>query len=277
MRIIAGDWRGRRIEAPAGRETRPTSDRAREGLFSMLLSRLGSFEGLEVADLFAGTGALGLEALSRGARYCDFVENGPSALHSLKANVAALRLREKTRIYDRDAIPFVERLQADRYDITFADPPYGEGFAETLSRLYLERPFAGMLWVEHRKNDPVAASESGSSGTYIRIFRCTSSDCSRWPFSVRMRASSLSSSSRPSAPAQRCGPNASRPFSFPICGVVTRNGPEPDKALCRLRQCRGSGRVDRLPARRTPPRDDDRGHRRVRQRQPSPGTGLRGL
>ncbi len=84
MRIIAGAWRGRSLEAPPGQATRPTSDRAREGLFSMLASRLGSFKGLEVADLFAGTGALGLEALSRGAAQCSFVEKDRTALDILR-------------------------------------------------------------------------------------------------------------------------------------------------------------------------------------------------
>ena len=91
MRIIAGAWRGRPLEAPAGTATRPTSDRAREGLFSMLASRIGSFEGLHVADLFAGTGALGLEALSRGAAHCTFVEKDRAALDALRRNVAAAR------------------------------------------------------------------------------------------------------------------------------------------------------------------------------------------
>ncbi len=90
MRIIAGEWRGRPLEAPPGQATRPTSDRAREGLFSMLASRIGSFEGLQVADLFAGTGALGLEALSRGAAHCTFVEKDRAALDVLGANIARL-------------------------------------------------------------------------------------------------------------------------------------------------------------------------------------------
>ena len=80
MRIIAGEWRGRKLVAPAGRETRPTADRTRETLFSMLASRLGSFEGLRVADLYAGSGALGLEALSRGADHATFVENERAAI-----------------------------------------------------------------------------------------------------------------------------------------------------------------------------------------------------
>jgi len=90
MRIIAGKWRGRPIEAPPGIGTRPTADRVRETLFSMLASRLGDFEGLRVADLFAGSGALGFEALSRGAASVDFVELAPKSLAALRANAAAL-------------------------------------------------------------------------------------------------------------------------------------------------------------------------------------------
>ena len=90
MRIIAGEWRGRPLRAPEGDTTRPTADRTRETLFSMLLSRLGSFEGLSVADLFAGSGALGLEALSRGAASCLFVEQDPGAIRAIRANLAAL-------------------------------------------------------------------------------------------------------------------------------------------------------------------------------------------
>ena len=95
MRIIAGQWRGRKIQAPAGETTRPTSDRTRETLFSMLVSRLGSFEGLSVADLFAGSGALGIEALSRGAASCVFVEQDPAAIRALRANIAALRAADQ--------------------------------------------------------------------------------------------------------------------------------------------------------------------------------------
>src|SRR5918993_1010186 len=90
MRIIAGEWRGRKLVAPAGRDTRPTADRTRETLFSMLASRLGSFEDLRVADLFAGSGALGLEALSRGAAHATFVETDSNAAAAIKANAAEL-------------------------------------------------------------------------------------------------------------------------------------------------------------------------------------------
>ena len=126
MRIIAGAWRGRPIEAPSGIVTRPTSDRAREGLFSMLASRIGSFEGLQVADLFAGTGALGLEALSRGAAYCTFVEKDRAALDALKRNIAKLGAGERSDVRAQA----VEHAPAPApCDIVFMDPPYGAGLA----------------------------------------------------------------------------------------------------------------------------------------------------
>ncbi|MET0138113.1 MAG: RsmD family RNA methyltransferase, partial [Sphingobium sp.] len=90
MRIISGKWRGRSIIAPKGLETRPTADRARETLFSMLYSRLGTFEGLSVADMFAGSGALGLEALSRGAEHCLFVDQDGAAIDAINANARTL-------------------------------------------------------------------------------------------------------------------------------------------------------------------------------------------
>ena len=98
MRIVAGEWRGRRLVAPRGDATRPTADRTREALFSMLTSRLGSFEDLAVADLFAGSGALGLEALSRGAANCLFVEQDGAALAALRANITALDARDRAAV-----------------------------------------------------------------------------------------------------------------------------------------------------------------------------------
>src|SRR3546814_2036822 len=97
MRIIAGQWRGRPLVAPKGDATRPTADRTRETLFSMLLSRIGSFEGLSVGDFFAGSGALGYEALSRGAASCVFVEKDRPALDGIRANGARLGVRPATR------------------------------------------------------------------------------------------------------------------------------------------------------------------------------------
>ena len=128
MRIIAGEWRGRPLAAPAGRATRPTSDRAREGLFSMLASRLGSFEDLHVADLFAGTGALGLEALSRGAAFCTFVEKDREALDMLKRNIDKLGAGERADVRAQA----VEHAPPPRRpcDLVLMDPPYGTGLAQ---------------------------------------------------------------------------------------------------------------------------------------------------
>lgn len=98
MRIIAGEWRGRKLIAPKGDSTRPTADRTRETLFNMLASRLGSFEGLTVLDLFAGSGALGLEALSRGASQCLFVEQDADAVKAIRSNVNSLEARTKAMV-----------------------------------------------------------------------------------------------------------------------------------------------------------------------------------
>jgi 16S rRNA (guanine966-N2)-methyltransferase len=123
MRVIAGTWRGRPLAAPKGDATRPTADRTREALFSMLTSRLGSFEGLAVADLFAGSGALGIEALSRGAATCLFVEQDKPALDTLRANLATLGARGDVRAASVLALgPAPAPL-----DLVMMDPPYGSG------------------------------------------------------------------------------------------------------------------------------------------------------
>jgi 16S rRNA (guanine966-N2)-methyltransferase len=123
MRIIAGQWRGRPLFTPKGDTTRPTADRTREALFSMLVSRLGDFEGLAVADLFAGSGALGLEALSRGAETCIFVENDRAALDALKSNISKLDTKADIRSQSVLALgPTHTPL-----DLILMDPPYGSG------------------------------------------------------------------------------------------------------------------------------------------------------
>jgi 16S rRNA (guanine966-N2)-methyltransferase len=145
MRIVAGRWAGRDLVSPAGR-VRPTAEALRDALMSMLADELAK---ARVLDLFAGSGALGLEALSRGAASCDFVENSSEALHSLKANVAALHLRERVRIFDRDAIPFVEHIEDVRYDIAFADPPYGSRKLDRVLARWLATPFSSIIALEH--------------------------------------------------------------------------------------------------------------------------------
>ncbi len=125
LRIIAGQWRGRKLQAPQGETTRPTADRTRETLFSMLLSRLGTFEGLAAADLFAGSGALGLEALSRGAASCVFVEQDPPAIRALRANIAALRAASECDVRAGSVLA-LGPVKAP-LDLVLLDPPYHSG------------------------------------------------------------------------------------------------------------------------------------------------------
>lgn len=124
MRVIAGEWRGRKLLAPKNDATRPTADRTRETLFSMLASRVGSFEGLYVADLFAGSGALGLEALSRGAASCLFVEQDKAALDALRANIA--KLGAKGAEVRPGSVMGLGPARAP-LDLILMDPPYGTG------------------------------------------------------------------------------------------------------------------------------------------------------
>ncbi len=121
MRIIAGALRGRKLQAPDGMATRPTADRVREILFSMLASRLGSFEGLRVADVFAGSGALGLEALSRGASFACFVEQDRRAIETIRANCASLGVEARCALLARSALALPP---AEPFDLILADPPY---------------------------------------------------------------------------------------------------------------------------------------------------------
>lgn len=154
MRIIAGAWRGRRLEAPPGQTTRPTSDRAREGLFSMLQSRLGSFEGLAVADLFAGTGALGLEALSRGAARCIFVETDPAALAALKRNLATLDAGDRADIRPQDAT----RVAGGPWHLALLDPPYASGLgAKALAQLAGSLAPGALVSVETARTETLEA------------------------------------------------------------------------------------------------------------------------
>lgn len=134
MRIIAGEWRGRKLTAPKGEGTRPTADRARETLFAMLTSRLGNFAGLQVADLFAGSGALGLEALSRGAEQCLFVEQDRAAVDVIRGNIAALGAQGRCRV---EVASVMQLRAAPRpLDLILVDPPYQSGAGEVaLDRL----------------------------------------------------------------------------------------------------------------------------------------------
>ena len=156
MRIIAGEWKRRQLRAPSGEATRPTADRTRETLFNMLASRLGEFEGLAVADLFAGSGALGLEALSRGAASCLFVEQDAEALRSLRANIAALRAQQRCTVQAGSVLGLGSRPAP--LDLILLDPPYGTNAgAVAIDRLVRLGWIGPATWVslETGRKDPV--------------------------------------------------------------------------------------------------------------------------
>ena len=150
MRIIAGSWGGRRITAPPGRGTRPTLDRVREAWMSSVAPYLA---GARVLDLFAGSGALGLEALSRGAEQAVFVEQAESTLRVLRANIGALGAGARSEVVRTDALRYVGTLEPGAFDVAFADPPYGTGSAVALAEAFAARPFADLLGIEHGPED----------------------------------------------------------------------------------------------------------------------------
>ena len=132
MRIVGGTLRGRPLAAPTHEGTRPTSDRVREAVFNILLHGIPDFSlpGIKVLDLFAGTGALGLEALSRGAAFCLFVEEDADARAVIRRNVEAFGLTGVTKIFRRDATDLGAASNRGTFNLAFLDPPYGRGLAE---------------------------------------------------------------------------------------------------------------------------------------------------
>lgn len=122
--------------------------------------------GARVLDLFAGSGALGLEALSRGAESVTFVERAPQALKVLRANLALLGAEERVRVVATDALRFVETAEPGEYDVALADPPYGRGLAAGVVERFLRRPFAGLLCVEHRRDDPLPPATDARERRY---------------------------------------------------------------------------------------------------------------
>lgn len=163
MRIIAGRWRGHRIASPPGRHTRPTTDRMREAWMSVIQ---GELPGARVLDLFAGSGALGLEALSRGAAHVTFIERSGAALRVLRDNVRRLGAEAECDIVRADAMSYIARLEPLAFDLALADPPYEKGLADALARVFTGRGFAHELWVEHRAKEPLDAFEGARTRRY---------------------------------------------------------------------------------------------------------------
>jgi 16S rRNA (guanine966-N2)-methyltransferase len=171
VRIVGGRWAGRALTSPGGR-IRPTAEAVRDRWIGLLEADL---DGARVLELYAGTGAVGLEALSRGARSVDFIENSPWALHALKANVAALRVRKRARIFERDALRFAFSLPAGAYDIVLSDAPYGSKQTERLVERWLDVPFAPILGVEHAVDHALAgrAERHVVGDAALSIYRMT--------------------------------------------------------------------------------------------------------
>ncbi len=171
MRIIAGRFRSRRLAAPTGEATRPTSDRLRETLFNVLAPRI---EGAAFLDLYAGSGAVGIEALSRGAKEAVFVERAPAALKVLRENLARLGVANQSRIYAGQAAIFLRRKFAaaePKFDVIFLDPPYQaeEEYADTFGLLGGAEATGlvasgGLVVAEHSRKLRL-------EGTYGRLYR----------------------------------------------------------------------------------------------------------
>ena len=166
MRIIAGQWRSRRLEPPADPRVRPTTDRVREAWMNIVADRL---TGATVVDLFAGTGAMGLEALSRGAARCDFVELDQRSLAALGRNIETLGAAG-CGVHRAAALRSATRLEPLAYDVAFADPPYTTAHASRIAEIFRERPFARMLGVEHHVKEDVGAGDHRRYGTTVITF-----------------------------------------------------------------------------------------------------------
>lgn len=170
MRIVGGKFAGRDLTSPNDFRVRPTAELVRAKLLDMLAADVPN---ARVLDLFAGTGALGLEAISRGARTADFVEIRPSSLHALRANIALLRARERTRVFKRDAIPFAAALKTDSYDIAFVDPPYGSRMLDLVLESWRANRFSRVLALEHAVDHelPPGADRRIFEDTAVTIYR----------------------------------------------------------------------------------------------------------
>ncbi len=181
LRIVAGEWRGRRIKVPpAG--VRPTADRVREAWMSIVQPAL---DGARVLDLCAGSGALGLEALSRGAAHCDFVEKDRKVVAVLRANIATLGAESRSAVHVRDATAYLDHpppstvhLSPVVWDVAFADPPYSAPVATELAERWLRAPFATIFGIEHAATVTLPAAGPGQESdrrtygdTAITIYR----------------------------------------------------------------------------------------------------------
>lgn len=176
LRIVAGRWRGRRIQVPPS-GVRPTADRVREAWMSILQPQIPD---ARVLDLCAGSGALGLECLSRGAAHCDFVEQSPQVAKVLKANIAVLEAEARSSVHVANAATFARDLSSHvsrptshvsqhpssvirPYQVALADPPYASGIAEALATIWLNAAFSDIFCLEHSSSDALPDPTSGAT------------------------------------------------------------------------------------------------------------------
>lgn len=154
MRIIAGEYKGRRLESPADYSVRPTTDKVKEALFSILTEKIW---GSRVLDLFSGTGNLGIEALSRGARECVFCDSSRESLRLIKSNIAHCKAQDGARIVPGDFRKTLANLEGE-FDIILLDPPYGKGFLEPAFEIISQQSLLaedGVIVAEHRKEEEI--------------------------------------------------------------------------------------------------------------------------
>ncbi len=166
-RIVSGTWGGRRLTVPRDARVRPTAERVREAWLAILAPDLS---GATVLDLFAGSGALGLEALSRGAAHATFVEMHRASLDALAANITALAAAERTTVRRGDAMRFLETIASGTYDVVLADPPFTIDFAPRLVARWQAAPFAPLLAVEHSPKVTIDGGETRRWGDVAVTF-----------------------------------------------------------------------------------------------------------
>jgi len=166
-RIVAGEFRGRRLVLPADPRVRPTSDRVREAWLSIVGTWIAE---ARVLDLFAGSGALGLEALSRGAREATFVDLNQASVDAIKKNLAELGLTDRAKVLRRDGIRFLGQVAGRQFDLAFADPPYRHPAARQTVERFLADPFASVFGIEHSSADLLPNGESRRYGDTALTF-----------------------------------------------------------------------------------------------------------
>ncbi len=173
MRVISGAAKGHRLATFTGRDVRPTPDRVREAVFNMLASRLDSFDGCRVLDLFAGSGAMGIEALSRGAGGALFIDNGATAARLIDRNLVHCRLRDRSRLLRADVLKVLGRLAGGQYDLVFIDPPYHSGLAGGVLQQLAKADLlaaTGLIVVETDRREPPTESPPGLQRLLERSF-----------------------------------------------------------------------------------------------------------